>query len=52
MEGESEVGDGIGDGVEDGTDVGEGMDVAGGDGVVTGMRAGVCVGYEVCAIWV
>jgi hypothetical protein len=37
--------------VEDGIDVGEGIDVAGGAGVVPGMRAEVCVGSGVCAIW-
>jgi hypothetical protein len=43
VEGGIEVGAGMGDGVEDGTDVGDGMDIACEDGVVTGMRAGVCV---------
>jgi hypothetical protein len=41
VEGGSEAGAGMGDGVEDGMDVGDGMDVAGEAGVVTGMRAGV-----------
>jgi hypothetical protein len=41
----------MGDGVEDEIDVCDRMDVAGGAGVVTGMRAGVCVGSGFYAIW-
>jgi hypothetical protein len=41
-------GAGIGDVVEDGIDAGDGIEVA---GVVTGMRAEVCVGSGGCTIW-
>jgi hypothetical protein len=47
----SGVAAGTGDGVEDGIDSGDGIDVAGRSGDVTGMWAGVCVGPGVCTIW-
>jgi hypothetical protein len=39
----------MGGGVEGGIEVGDGMDGAVGAGVVTGMRAGVCVGSGICS---
>jgi hypothetical protein len=37
--------------LKDGIDVGVGMDQGGRDGVVTGLRARICVGAGVCARW-
>jgi hypothetical protein len=46
------VGMGVGDGVEGRIHVGAEMDYwGGGTGVVTELRAGICVGGGVCARW-
>jgi hypothetical protein len=44
------VGAGVGDGVKDGIDVSAGMEIEGGPtgSVVTGLRAGICVGAGAC----
>jgi hypothetical protein len=51
VESGGEVKAGVDDGVEDGIDVAVGVNVGGGAVFVSGLRAKICTGVQVCASW-